>query len=317
MNAIENRIKELEQRLPELTAKPDLDEFWEKALNEEKTAAWSTSREQVATPMLNVDAYRGIYTGYADTPVQGWLLLPTASVRKPLPCIVHFHGYTGSKGMPEDHAAWLMMGFAVFAIDVRGQGGDTGNTLPQQTGMTKGWITQGIDDPDTCYYKAITIDGLRAVRYAMEQPEIDAERIVVMGASQGGGLALVTAALQPKVRAAVASIPNMCNMDHGVLHSSSSLTEAADYIARFPHKLNRVLDTLSYFDAMNLAERIKAPVLCTASLKDPICLPDTIFAAYNRIPAQDKEMIVYPFNGHWNGADFTRAAHAFLSKHLG
>ncbi|MBC8080306.1 MAG: acetylxylan esterase [Gorillibacterium sp.] len=66
----------------------------------------------------------------------------------------------------------------------------------------------------------------------MQQPEIDPERIIVMGTSQGGGLALVTTALQPQVKVTVASIPNMCNMDHGLL-ITSSMTEASEYVSRF------------------------------------------------------------------------------------
>ena len=58
---------------------------------------------------------------------------------KGLPCIVTFPGYTGDKGYPENYAAWLLLGYAVLAVDVRGQGGETGNQMPEAAGSAKGW----------------------------------------------------------------------------------------------------------------------------------------------------------------------------------
>lgn len=62
---------------------------------------------------------------------------------------------------------------------------------------------------------------------------MDSDKIAVVGGSQGGGLALLAGALNAKVSAIVADIPNMCRMDYGILYSVSSLTEIAQYIKRF------------------------------------------------------------------------------------
>jgi cephalosporin-C deacetylase len=315
MNAIESRLHTLQQYLPELTAPSDLGGFWERACGEASVKGRYT-REQVNYPFLQVEVYKIILEGAANTPVHAWYLLPPIQLSRPIPCVVTFHGYTGSKGQPEDHAAWLLMGYAVLAIDVRGQGGETGNALSQEYGMTKGWMTQGILDPETAYYRAVTIDGLRAVRCAMEQPEIDPEKVLVFGVSQGGGLALLVSALEPRVRATVAHVPNMCHMDLGMLQSTGSLTEAAEFVTRFPDRLNDVLRTLSYFDIMNLADRITLPVRVTVGLKDTVCLPETIFAAYNRIVSSRKSIEAYPFMGHAVPPGFHRAAHTFFSELL-
>ncbi|WP_058304111.1 acetylxylan esterase [Gorillibacterium timonense] len=317
MNAIARRIKDLEGYRPERTAQPDLEAFWENTLQEERAAELKGERTKVDSPLCGTTVYDTVYAGFAGTPIHGWLLLPENAPRRPLPCIVLYHGYTGSRELPEHHAAWLLMGYAVFAMDVRGQGGITGNTLDQTNGMSKGWVTQNIHDKDSYYYKAITVDAMRAVRFVREQPEIDSERIIVMGTSQGGGLTLMVSALMPEeICVSVASLPNMCHLDHGILNSAGSISEAADYVGRHPEQLDLVLETLSYFDAMNLAHRIEKPLLCSVSLKDPVCSPDTIYAAYNRIPTQQKEMVVYPFNGHWTGPDHMRRAHEFIRKHL-
>ncbi|MBC8080307.1 MAG: acetylxylan esterase [Gorillibacterium sp.] len=75
-----------------------------------------------------------------------------------------------------------------------------------------------------------------------------------------------------------------------------------------------MLTTHSYFEAMNLADRITTPVLCSFSLLDLVCLTETIFAAYTYILGTSNEMIVYPFNGHWTGPDHTRAVYTFICK---
>ncbi len=312
MNSIEKRLADLHQYRPDATAPDDLDAFWECTLRDAEQRPMNDRRERTDSLSPYIEAYKVTYEGFDDTPIHGWYLLPSFAQRGKLPCVVLFHGYLGSKSYPEKHANWLLLGYAVFAVDVRGQGGETGNRLPQSFGMTKGWITQGLLDPETSYYRAITVDALKAVQWAAAQPEIDAGRIVVAGASQGGGLALLTAALSDIPSKAVADIPNMCHMDFGILNSTGSLTEAAEFVSRHPEHLERVLRTLSYFDMLNLAERIRKPVFVSVGLKDTICLPETIFAVYNRI-ASPKQLQVYPFNGHYTSGDHFRKIASFLA----
>ncbi|XID93170.1 acetylxylan esterase [Paenibacillaceae bacterium WGS1546] len=316
-HAIARRIEELERLAPPPTAQPDLEEYWETELKGYAAKPLNATRTPAETPLSFMEAYDVTYEGFDETPIHGWYLLP----RFPrgdggkLPCVVLYHGYSGSRGYPEDYASYLLMGLAVFAIDVRGQAGDTGNLLPQRHGMTKGWLTQGILDRDTCYYKAITIDALKALDWAAEQPEVDRTRICAMGASQGGGLAMIAAALSDKPAIAVPHIPNMCHMDFGILNSTSSLTEAASFVERFPEHLNAVLRTLSYFDNMNLAHRIRIPIFVTVGLKDPVTMPETIYAAYNRIEG-DKRIAAFPFTGHSVSGEMQRQALRFIASRL-
>jgi len=313
MNYIETRIQSLHNLMPDLTAQPDLEQFWERT-DREAGGDISYTRTELDSPFPNAPVYRIVYEGASNTPIHGWYMLPKRKRPEdaPVPIVVNIHGYQGSKGMPEDHAAWTMMGYAVLAIDVRGQSGDTGNNLPQSHGMTKGWMTQGILDHESSYYRALSIDCLRAVRLAMQLPETDGSRVYVVGASQGGGLALVVSAIEPRIKAAVAHVPNMCYMDYSILNSTGSVTEAAAFVTGSPERLPDVLRTLSYFDVMNLAHRIKIPVRVSAGLKDLICMPESIFAAYNRIASPDKAIEVHPFMGHATPPGYKQAAHSFF-----
>lgn len=291
----------------------ELDRFWSDILTSYAQKPLDIKREPVHTFFSTVRAERLTYKGADETPIHGLFLVPNKADDQKLPCVVVYQGYTGDKGLPERYAAWLLLGYAVFAVDARGQGGETGDLLTADSGSIKGWISQGITDKENSYYHALTMDSVRAVDVAMQQPEVDVSRIAVIGASQGGGLALLTAALHPKVCAVVADIPNMCHMDHGIMHSTGSLTEIAQYVKRYPDKLGAVLDTLAHFDLLNLAERITAPVLMSVGWKDTVCLPETVYAVYNRIRSH-KQLNDYPFSGHEVSEYQSRLAFEFLDN---
>lgn len=313
MDAIEKRIEELYQYNPEVTAPSDLSEFWRRTVREVESCSDNSIRVQTSTPFPAMETYHVTYEGHDHTPLKGWYLLPKFTMERSLPCVVLFHGYTGGKGYPEQYADWLMLGYAVFAVDVRGQGGETGNQLNSEYGMTKGWITQGILDKDTCYYKAVAVDALKAVEWAATQPEVNASKIVVAGDSQGGGISLLTAALSDTPSVVVANIPNMCHMDFGLLNSTGSLTEVGEFVDRFPEHTEAVLATLRYFDMIHLADRIDIPVMMSVGLKDTVCMPETVFAAYNRLTSE-KILNIYPFTGHAVSAYQKRQVFDFLKK---
>lgn len=107
----------------------------------------------------------------------------------------------------------------------------------------------------------------------------------------------------------------MCHMDYGILHSTGSLTEVAQYIKRYPERLNLVMTTLAYFDLLNLAERIKAPVLMSVGWKDTVCIPETVYAVFNRIRSH-KQMNDFPFSGHEVSEYQNREAIIFIKEAL-
>ena len=63
---------------------------------------------------------------------------------------------------------------------------------------------------------------------------------------------------------------------------------------------DKVFETLSYFDTMNMADKITCKVLASVALKDNICPAECFFATFNRINSK-KEICIYPFNEHEGG----------------
>jgi cephalosporin-C deacetylase len=315
LNFIQRTIQKLADYKPELTRQPDHFEFWEANTAEFEELALRVERKQANLPTLQfVDCFDLSYAGCDGTRVTAWYLVPKTNL--PVPGVVVFPGYTCGRGLPEEHVLWAAAGFAVLAVDARAQGGETGSNQQLAFGSAKGWITQGILDPSTSYLKFLIGDAYRAVNCLAAQPEIDPNRMAVAGSSQGGGLSLWATALNPRVKACAANVPNLCHLDYSIFASTGSVTEAADFIRRFPEKMEQVLKSLSYFDFMNSAEKVTVPILMSVGLQDRVCPPEAVYAAYNHITSP-KHLEVYPFSGHHVEPIQTRKVLHFLQKELG
>jgi cephalosporin-C deacetylase len=173
-------------------------------------------------------------------------------------------------------------------------------------------MTEGVLDKDTYYYRYVYADCVRAVDLAAGLPSVDADRIGITGVSQGGGLALATAALAgPRVKLAGPCVPYLCHYVRSVEMAEYPYREIADYIRAWPERAGKVFETLSYFDNLNLADRIKARVLISVGLWDLICPPSTIYAVVNHMKCR-KEVLVHPCTGHEETDDWRERLFAFM-----
>jgi cephalosporin-C deacetylase len=253
-------------------------------------------------PVKSASVYDVVFDGADGNKIHGWYVVP-AGEHAPgsLPVIVRYHGYSGNRGFAHELLHWASMGIAAFSIDTRGQGGLTsvGGSFPQ--GGAPGWMTLGILDPNEYYYKQVYLDCVRAIDFVCAQPETDTTRIAVYGGSQGGGLALAAAGLDDRPKLAMPVYPYLCHFQRSVeIHNGGPYAEIKNWFRRFdPQHLReeQVYRTLSYFDGMNMASRIKAKTLMAITLQDIVCPPSTCFAAYNHL-AGEKEVRLYHDYGH-------------------
>ncbi len=280
----------------------DLDEYWDRALQEMRALDPEIELipHNLAAPFAECfDLY---FTGVGGARVHAKYLRPKEAP-SPHPAVVMFHGYSGSSGDWTDKLNYVGQGFSVAALDCRGQGGRsqdtgwvTGNTL-------RGHIIRGLDDePDRLLFRQIFLDTAQLAAIVMDVPEVDERRVGAMGGSQGGGLTLACASLEPRVARAAAVFPFLCDCQRvwEMDLAAAAYEELKMYFRLFDprHEGEReVFTKLGYIDCQHLAPRIRAGVLMATGLMDTICPPSTQFAAYNRIESE-KEMILYPDFGH-------------------
>ncbi|MDX2198834.1 MAG: acetylxylan esterase [Phycisphaerae bacterium] len=311
---------------PEIERPADFETFWKQSAAEAQAHPIAATFALVAEPAFqNVRVFDVRFAGFAGQPICGWLLLPGVADATRHPCIVSFVGYGGGRGFPIAHLAPSAAGFAHFVMDTRGQGsgwsiGETPDEAGPADPQFPGFMTRGVASPQSYYYRRVFIDALRAVEAAASHAEIDASRIILSGASQGGGIAIAAAALSAiappttasrsgaskvEVRGVCADVPFLCHFRRATtIIDTAPYNEIAKYLACHRANASEVYRTLSYFDGANFAPYVRCPALFSVGLMDQICPPSTVFAAYNRLPESiRREIRIYEFNSHEGGAD--------------
>ena len=314
-------LKELRAYRSDVVAPEDFAAFWDKTLAETRATPLAARFEPFDAGLRLVDVFDVTFAGFGGHPVKGWLILPHERPT-PLPCVVKFIGYGGGRGFPHDHLLWPNAGYAAFVMDTRGQGsawskGDTPDPVGSDPAHP-GSMTRGILSRETYYYRRVFTDAVRAIEAARSHPAVDVSRIAVTGGSQGGGIALAAAGLDPAVRAVMPDVPFLCDFPRAVsVTPRDPFPEISRFLAVHRDKVEQVFGTLRYFDGVCFAARSKAAALFSVGIMDTICPPSTVFAAYNAFAGTDKTMREYGFNDHEGGGAFQeRSQLDWLAKRL-
>jgi cephalosporin-C deacetylase len=281
----------------------DFDAYWDEALRElDATSPDVELRRNPALRARGAECFDLWFTGVGGARIYAKYVRPTGA--SACPAVLQFHGYSGNSGDWAGKLGYVSQGFCIAAMDCRGQGGRSQDSTPVLGNTLRGHIIRGLDDPDPrkLLFRQIFLDTAQLARAVMSLPEVDAGRVGAMGGSQGGGLTLACAALEPRIRRASSIFPFLCDylrtweMDL----AKDAYHELREYFRLFdPRHLREeeVFCKLGYVDVQFLAPRIRGEVLMFTGLMDTICPPSTQFAAYNRIGGS-KEMLIYPDFGH-------------------
>jgi len=296
----------------------DFDRFWEEALAEMEAQEPHVELRPAAFRAPTADCFHLFFTGVGGSRVHAKYLRPR-NITGRKPAVLMFHGYSGDSGDWCEKLAYVGLGFSVFAMDCRGQGGISEDLGGVRGNTFKGQIIRGLDDdPHKFTFRQIFLDTAQLAKIAMDFDFVDPERVGVLGGSQGGALTLACASLVPTIRRAAPVFPFLSDYQRvwEMDLANDAYEELRTYFRRYDPRHEReheIFTKLGYIDIQNLTPRIRADVLMGTGLMDTICPPSTQFAAYNKITSK-KEVLVYPDFGHETLPGFLDCTFEFMSE---
>lgn len=280
----------------------DFEEFWAVAKKEVEDLGLDYQLIPFSLTSHQVDAYELTYRGVGGARIFCQLLKPK-SYSGSLPVIFQFHGYHTHSGDWTDKVGMAAEGAYVVAMDVRGQGGQSEDGLAVSHATVKGHLIRGVEEgPERLFYRSVYQDIYQLTRILMSFEDVDRSRLVSSGASQGGALALVCAALTPEIAYSFVQYPFLSDIREAYrLDVEQSAYEEIAYYFRFRDSLHEreeaFFNCLDYIDIHYLAPWIRAEVWWAMGLEDKVCHPKTQFATFNQLQTS-KQLRTFPEYGH-------------------
>jgi cephalosporin-C deacetylase-like acetyl esterase len=209
--------------------------------------------------------YKVSYASVDNQRVPAYLALPTSAEGKKLPAVVLMHGGNLFWGKNEDWVqAWIRIltshGYAVLAPDHP----LFGERRPDETSehhyafgpyTTRDWMSEAV------------IDLRRGIDYLQQRSEIDPHRIAVLGGSMGGWIGSVLAAVEPRIKTTVLTVP-------------------ATEFGKYQSAPGRIFNSSNYFP------RIRKPLLVVLALQDEPLRNARAREMFNLVPAE-KRLVDY------------------------
>lgn len=203
--------------------------------------------------------------------VHGYVAKPARDGKFPALIQLQYAGvYALNAGAVARRAAegWLMLNV------------DSHDKLPADPSgnVPRDYRSVGNSDRDSSYFLQMYLRDSRALDYLLTRPDWDGRTIVLTGGSMGGQQSLALAGLRPdRISAVLVCVPAGAD-SNGDLHARK-----AGY-PNWPSDNPDVMKTALYFDTVNFAPRITAPVMAGLGFIDTISPPAGVWTALNQIP---------------------------------
>jgi cephalosporin-C deacetylase len=275
----------------------DISSFWRATLARLAAEPIEATVTDLREP-LPYRTFRVEYRSLGGVRVRALLALPVrgGEAPRPLAAVVTVPGYGGTQqGVM---LAECQRGYAILQVYPRTPDGDK--------------LTWHLDRPEGAYYQLAYADVIRGVDYLRSRSDIDRERIAIAGTSQGGGIALAVASLDSRLKAVVAHVPFLCDMRRAARTEGSLVKKLLDQAGMNDE---RHLDTLDYFDPLQLAASLRAPALVSSGGRDAVCPAPAIRAVFDRIPAT-KSLFHDPDLLHTTSEPFYAMCWQWLERNL-
>ncbi len=302
---------------PSIPQPADFDAFWAKTLKQTSKIPMEVeivplpdkSTERVKVSMVKIQHYeKGRY-------IYGYLQEPNDQEKHPV--MLHPPGAGVKRINPTPQFAEL--GFITLTIGINELPMDATDEdfVARRAALNGGdYAYIGLDSKDNYYYRRVYSGLVRCIDFLTSLPNFDGENVAVTGGSQGGALSIVAAALDPRIDFLAAFYPALCDLSGYVY---------ADRAGGWPRMFSpgskqqttvstdKMFETLSYYDVLNFARRIKVPGFYSYGYNDGTCPPTSVAAAINQITAP-KTIEITPSSGHWRFPATNDRANAWMKS---
>ena len=301
------------EKLRPMTDMPeDFAAFWERAKAEnakipmdprvERAEQWCTDKVDVY--YVRLQSFR------KDNYVYGYVSVPKS--KGPHPAVLYVPGAGVAKTKPSTYMAekgviTMTLGIHGIPLDMPDENYDI-----LKNGALYNYQFVNLDNRDQYYYKRVFMGCIRAIDYLFTRPEFDGERLMVSGGSQGGGLSIVTTALDPRVKYFVCFYPALCDHMGYLYDRAGGWPHMFDRTRAYFRTAGRILNS-RYYDAANFARLIRVPGFFSWGYNDLSCPITSMYSAYNVVTAP-KELVLELRNGHRRSERQNRLADAWMLR---
>ncbi|NBW02444.1 MAG: acetylxylan esterase [Cytophagia bacterium] len=276
----------------------DFDAFWDKAkedlakipMDAKMTLMPERCTEKTNVYHVNLQNYR------LGSRLYGILCVPKKEGKYPALLQVPGAGVRAYGG----DIATAEKGVITFQIGIHGVPVDMNPTVYTDlgAGALSGYFNYNMDDKDRFYYKRVYLGCVRANDFLTSLPQYDGSNLAVTGGSQGGALSIITTALDSRVKSLGAFYPALSDVTGYLFDRAGGWPHYFDKANRSVNEKKDKISTLSYYDVVNFARRVKVPGYYSWGYNDETCPPTSMYAAYNVISAP-KELYLALDTGHW------------------
>jgi len=257
----------------------DFDAFWESQLASQAAVPLNPVLTPVETAVPGVDL-RMFELSALGSKAHGYVAKPAREGRFPALLQLQYAGVYALNAAAVARRAsegWLILNV------------DSHDKLPSDPSgnVPRNYREVGNASRETSYFLQMYLRDSRVLDYLLTRPDWDGKTIVLTGGSMGGQQSLVLAGLRPeKISAVLVCVPAGAD-SNGNLHGRK---------AGYPDWESGnadVMRTALYFDTVNFAPRIKAPVMAGIGFIDTISPPAGIWTMLNQVavPVEPLPMI--------------------------
>ena len=266
-------------QIPLSTPRPaDFDAFWDGKLATQAMLPINPVLTPVKTDVPGVEMSMFVLDALGSR-AHGYAAKPAGEGKFPALVLLQYAGVYALNAHADAETA--AKGWLVLNVDSHDKlPSDPSGNIPQA------YNAVGNTDREKSYFLNMYLRDSRVLDYLVTRPDWDGKTIVLTGGSMGGQQSIVLAGLRPdKVTAVAVCVPAGADTN-GDLHGRK-----AGY-PFWPSENPDAMKTALYFDTVDFASRIKAPVMAGFGFIDTVSPPAGVWTMLNQIPGPKEPLPV-------------------------